>query len=83
MTGGKYLHPEERKRLLRERQRRCRSRRLKKGELLLMLIGESVLVVYMIARGHMDGAFGAGLTAMLSGYFGYQLKGVSGWTNLK
>jgi len=83
MTGGKYLDPEERKQLARERQRQQRRRRLKKWELLLMLICESTLVVYMIARGYMDGAFGAGLTAVLSAYFGYEMKGVSQWMNSK
>lgn len=83
MTGGRYLDPAERKRFARERQRQQRRRRLKKWELLLMLICESTFLVYMIARGYMDGAFGAGLTAVLSAYFGYELKGVSLWMNSK
>ena len=76
MTGGKYLSPEERSRLIREQKRRQSRRRQRKGELILMLICEITLVVYMIAGGHLEGTFGAGLTAVLSAYFGYQLKGV-------
>ena len=76
MTGGKYLTPEERSRFVRDRQRRRNQRRRRRGELLLMLICETTFVIYLIAGGHLDGAFGAGLAAVLSAYFGYQLKGV-------
>lgn len=76
MVGGKYLHPAEKERLARERQQLRRRRRLKKWGYMLMLIWQSSLVVYMIARGYMNGAFGAALTAALSAYFAYQLKGV-------
>ena len=76
MAGGKYLTPEERSRLVRDRQRRKHQRIRRKVELMLMLICETTFVVYMIAGGHLDGSFGAGLAAVLSAYFGYQLKGV-------
>ena len=76
MAGGRYLRPEDRARLARERQRRRRQRRRRQGELLLMLACETALVVCLIAWGHLEGPFGAGLAAMLSAYFGYQLKGV-------
>ena len=73
MEAGKYLTSRDRKRL--EWERRLRAR--KRLRLALTFVVGNAVLVYLIAGGLLDGTWGAGLTAALSGSLGYQLKGVS------
>lgn len=77
MEAGKYLSSRDRNRLEWERQRSRRNRRRKNAQLLLALGGGNAVLVYLIAGGLLDAAWGAGMTAALSACLGYQLKGVS------
>lgn len=72
MEGGKYLRRTDRKRQERERMLRIK----KRTQLALALGAGNAVLVYLIAGGLLDGAWGAGLTAVLSASLGYQMKGV-------
>lgn len=76
MQPGRYLTPADRKRLAGQLRRSRRRRIVKTLGYAGILAAGNGLLIYLIGTGRLEGASGAGLTAAMSAYFGYQLKGV-------